>query len=101
VRDAHLGAKGFRVTWLKDDVHLFTAGFGKKSERQMSFWDIRKLNASINTTDIDISPGFLLPFYDPDTGVVFLAGKGDSNIKYYEIDPDTMARGVHIFTNKI
>jgi len=26
-----------------------------------------------------------MPFYDPDTKVLFLAGKGDGNIRYYEI----------------
>lgn len=29
-----------------------------------------------------------MPFYDSDTGCLFLAGKGDGNIRYYEITDD-------------
>lgn len=29
--------------------------------------------------------GALLPFYDPDTSILFLGGRGDGNIRYYEV----------------
>lgn len=35
--------------------------------------------------NVDSASGVLLPFYDNDTGVLFLGGKGDGNIRYYEI----------------
>lgn len=35
--------------------------------------------------DIDQAAGVICPFYDEDTNVLFLAGKGDGNIRYYEI----------------
>lgn len=34
---------------------------------------------------MDTSNGVLLPFYDPDTNIVYLCGKGDSSIRYFEI----------------
>lgn len=34
---------------------------------------------------IDSSSGILMPFYDADTRMVYVAGKGDGNIRYYEI----------------
>uniref|UniRef100_A0A8C9TD27 Coronin n=1 Tax=Scleropages formosus TaxID=113540 RepID=A0A8C9TD27_SCLFO len=35
--------------------------------------------------EMDTSNGVLLPFYDPDTNIVYLCGKGDSSIRYFEI----------------
>ena len=35
--------------------------------------------------DIDRASGVLFPFYDPDTEIVYIAGKGDANIRYFEI----------------
>ncbi|KAJ1494890.1 hypothetical protein T484DRAFT_1764493, partial [Baffinella frigidus] len=29
--------------------------------------------------------GTLLPFFDPDASLLFLAGKGDCNVRYFEI----------------
>jgi len=41
---------------------------------------------------VDNSAGTLFPYFDPDTGVLFLTGKGDGNIRYYEIvDSDPYA----------
>lgn len=34
---------------------------------------------------VDCSSGILIPYYDQDTNIVFVAGKGDGNIRYYEI----------------
>uniref|UniRef100_A0A3B1K304 Coronin n=1 Tax=Astyanax mexicanus TaxID=7994 RepID=A0A3B1K304_ASTMX len=35
--------------------------------------------------ELDTSNGVLLPFYDPDTSLVYLCGKGDSSVRYFEI----------------
>jgi hypothetical protein len=35
--------------------------------------------------DVDQSSGSFIPFYDEDTSVLYLAGKGDTNIRYFEI----------------
>uniref|UniRef100_A0A3Q3E2P9 Coronin n=1 Tax=Labrus bergylta TaxID=56723 RepID=A0A3Q3E2P9_9LABR len=39
--------------------------------------------------EMDTSNGVLLPFYDPDTNVVYLCGKGDSTIRYFEITDES------------
>jgi len=36
----------------------------------------------------DTSNGVMFPVYDPDTNLVFLCGKGDSVIRYFEITPE-------------
>ena len=35
---------------------------------------------------LDQAAGVLLPFFDPDTKMLYLCGKGDGNIRYYEIN---------------
>ena len=34
---------------------------------------------------IDSSSGVLFPFYDHDTHMIYVAGKGDGNVRYYEL----------------
>uniref|UniRef100_A0A672P3F2 Coronin, actin binding protein, 1Ca n=1 Tax=Sinocyclocheilus grahami TaxID=75366 RepID=A0A672P3F2_SINGR len=50
---------------------------------------------------MDTSNGVLLPFYDPDTNVVYLCGKGDSSIRYFEItDEAPFVHYLNTFTTK-
>ncbi|XP_025083235.1 coronin-2B-like isoform X3 [Pomacea canaliculata] len=80
----HNGAKASKVVFV-DNNHLLTTGFNSMSYRLMSFWDLRQIKNPLHTTDIDSSCGVLLPYYDYDTKIIFLAGKGDGNIRYYEV----------------
>jgi len=83
--EAHAGVKGMRVLFLGNKDKLFSMGFSKTSERQFSLWEPRKLDTPVRTENIDTAAGIIMPFYDNDTSVLFLAGKGDGNIRYYEL----------------
>jgi len=83
--EAHVGVKGMRICFLGGKDKMFTMGFSKTSERQYSLWDPRNLGSSLKTENIDTASGILMPFYDNDTNVLYLAGKGDGNVRYYEI----------------
>jgi len=84
--EAHHGPKGFRSLYLSTPVErIFSVGFSKSSERQYSLWDLKNLSEPIATQNIDTAAGLLMPFYDPDTCVLYLAGKGDGNIRYFEV----------------
>jgi len=83
--EGHYGAKGSRVVWLGSKERLFSVGFSKTSEREFKLWDPRNLTEALSTNSIDNSAGMLMPFYDEDTQVMYLAGKGDGSIKYYEM----------------
>jgi coronin-1B/1C/6 len=83
--EAHQGVKGSRVIWLGRKNKLFTVGFNKTSEREYSIWDPANMAAPVLQATVDSSSGVIMPFYDDDTSVLFLAGKGDGNIRYYEI----------------
>jgi len=82
--EAHAGIKGIRCTFLGSKNKLFTMGFSKISERQFAIWDPRKTDKALHTENIDTAAGILMPFYDNDTSVLYLAGKGDGNVRYYE-----------------
>jgi hypothetical protein len=83
--EAHAGVKGMRIAFLGQKEKLFTMGFSKTSERQYSLWDPRSLGTPVKTENIDTASGIIMPFFDNDTNILYLAGKGDGNIRYYEI----------------
>jgi len=87
-KEAHGGSKGGRVIWLGRTNNLFSVGFSKNSSRQYAIWDPRKIDAPLATEDVDTSAGILMPLFDPDVNMLYLAGKGDGNIRYYEITND-------------
>ncbi|EGD80680.1 coronin-2B [Salpingoeca rosetta] len=81
----HQGAKASRVVWCGTLNHLFTTGFSRMNERQYGVWNPEDLSEPLKMEMIDISSGVLFPNYDEDTKIVYLAGKGDGNIRYYEL----------------
>jgi coronin-1B/1C/6 len=48
-------------------------------------WDQRAINKPLAMVDIDTSAGVLIPYFDPDNSILYCAGKGDGNIRYFEI----------------
>ena len=81
----HVGSKASKVVYLGDTGRLFTTGFSRQSDRQYALWSQEDLSTPLRCEMIDSSSGILFPFYDPDTRMVYVAGKGDGNIRYYEI----------------
>lgn len=80
--EGHQGVKGARVCWVRDN-RLFTTGFNKTSEREYAVWDGSLTN--LERQSVDSASGLLVPFFDSDTNVLYLAGKGDGNIRYFEV----------------
>ncbi|NP_001083772.1 coronin 1C L homeolog isoform X2 [Xenopus laevis] len=85
---AHEGARPMRAIFLSDG-NVFTTGFSRMSERQLALWNPKNLEEPIALHEMDTSNGVLLPFYDPDTNIIFLCGKGDSSIRYFEITDES------------
>ncbi|GAA5998293.1 uncharacterized protein JCM10292_001103 [Rhodotorula paludigena] len=91
VADSHSGVKGSRVTWLGSLDRIVTTGFSRTSDRQTFLWDSRELTKGpIKQMNIDQSSGMLMPFFIPGNNVLFLAGKGDGNIRLYELEKDEL-----------
>ena len=81
----HNGTKCSKMTWTGEHPRIITTGFNRSSQREWKMWDLRNLAKPIAHDALDQSSGTLLPFFDPDTNMLYLAGKGDGNIRYYEV----------------
>ncbi|KAM0754761.1 DUF1900-domain-containing protein [Meredithblackwellia eburnea MCA 4105] len=91
VADSHTGVKGSRVAWMGSLDRIVTTGFSRTSERQVFVWDSRELTKGpIKTLTIDQSSGTLMPFWNAGNNILFLAGKGDGNVRYYEYENDDL-----------
>jgi coronin-1B/1C/6 len=64
---------------------LVGAGSSKSATREVKAWDPRNLGEVLSTVEVDSSNGVFIAQYDPDNSIFWLAGKGDSTIKYYEV----------------
>jgi coronin-1B/1C/6 len=85
--DGHQGVKGGRAIWMGKHDRIFTVGFGKTSERQYCIYDPKNFSSPlVGPANIDNQAGMLIPFYDEDSDLIFLAGKGDGAIRYYEFE---------------
>ncbi|XP_071752025.2 coronin-1A [Centroberyx gerrardi] len=80
----HEGSRPVRAVFVSDGKILST-GFSRMSERQVALWDPNNFGEPLTLQELDTSSGVLLPFFDPDTGIVYLCGKGDSSIRYFEV----------------
>lgn len=81
----HEGSKCFKTCWLGKSNNIVSVGFTRQSKRQFHIWDSRDLTKSIHTESLDQSAGVIMPFYDEDSNVLYLCGKGDGNIRFFEI----------------
>uniref|UniRef100_A0A0K0EZE3 Coronin n=1 Tax=Strongyloides venezuelensis TaxID=75913 RepID=A0A0K0EZE3_STRVS len=85
--NGHEGVKPQRAIFLKDGK-VFTTGFTKRSERLYALRHPDNLSEPIVQEELDTSNGVLFPLYDEDTNLLWLAGKGDCAIRYYEINDE-------------
>eukprot|EP00405_Crypthecodinium_cohnii_P022162 CAMPEP_0206465720 /NCGR_PEP_ID=MMETSP0324_2-20121206/28011_1 /ASSEMBLY_ACC=CAM_ASM_000836 /TAXON_ID=2866 /ORGANISM="Crypthecodinium cohnii, Strain Seligo" /LENGTH=453 /DNA_ID=CAMNT_0053938659 /DNA_START=49 /DNA_END=1410 /DNA_ORIENTATION=+ len=94
---AHDGVKPMKLEWLgsgsaTDECYkLITTGFTTQAERQIGVWDIRKLGTAEDSEplfmhQLDVGTGCLFPFFDPCAQLLFVAGKGDANCRFFEAD---------------
>ncbi|XP_019581191.1 coronin-2B isoform X4 [Rhinolophus sinicus] len=77
-----------RVVFLGNMKRLLTTGVSRWNTRQIALWDQEDLSMPLIEEEIDGLSGLLFPFYDADTHMLYLAGKGDGNIRYYEISTE-------------
>ena len=85
----HSGAKNSRSVWLGEHDRIATTGFSRMSDRQLALWDIKNPKEPVGGFDrLDSISGVCIPFWDEGTQCLYLAGKGDGNIRYYEYAND-------------
>eukprot|EP00438_Fugacium_kawagutii_P000338 Skav202892 [mRNA] locus=scaffold131:9458:10807:- [translate_table: standard] len=91
------GPKPTKVEWVgnassTDDCNtLITTGMTSQAERQISMWDVRKMpedgteGGNVTTLNVDQGTGALYPFFDPGTQMLYIAAKGESNVRFFEV----------------
>ena len=63
---------------------MITTGFGQGREREFALWDARQLSVALRRERFDVASAALMPLYDEDTGLLFLAGRGEGSIRWFE-----------------
>jgi WD40 repeat protein len=81
----HEGGKAFKTLFLGPRGHILTVGFTKQSKREFKIWDGKNFAEPLATQEVDQAAGVMMPFYDEDTRMLYLTGKGDGNLRYYEL----------------
>lgn len=74
--NSHQSIKDSRVVWLGDQQKILTTGFDAARLRQVIVRDLRSFGEPEKTLELDCSTGILIPLFDADTSMLFLAGKG-------------------------
>ncbi|KAK6952922.1 hypothetical protein Daesc_005219 [Daldinia eschscholtzii] len=83
----HEGAKNSRTVWLGEHNRFATTGFSRMSDRQLALWEPGN-NTPIVNNILDSISGVCMPFWDDACNCLYLAGKGDGNIRYFEYEND-------------
>lgn len=88
---AHENSRDCRLAWTGTQDHLLSTGFNQMREREVKLWDTRHFTTAVASLSLDTSQGALLPLMDTDTGLLVLAGKGETQLSCYEVVPQQPA----------
>lgn len=86
--DGFAGGKKASAVWMDNHQKIGAVGFSRSSSREYKIYDPRAFDKPLYEQDIDQSAGTFMITYDPDNSILYLAGKGDSSIKYFEVVSD-------------
>ncbi|KAL7626925.1 Coronin-like protein crn1 [Parahypoxylon ruwenzoriense] len=84
----HEGAKNSRTVWLGEHNRFATTGFSRMSDRQLALWEPGNSTPIGGFKTLDSISGVCMPFWDDGCNCLYLAGKGDGNIRYFEYEND-------------
>jgi coronin-1B/1C/6 len=67
-----------------DDEYIYNTGVSKTNERQIKLFDLRNFAEPIAVIPVDSQTGIMMPHFDADTGLLYVPGRGEGNIKFFE-----------------
>lgn len=85
----HESGKIQKVSFLNES-YVMSCGFNRSSERQIRLYDTRKFDDAIQKVTVDTQSGIMTPFFDADIGLIYLPGRGEGNIKYFDFSNGTV-----------
>lgn len=86
IKIPHDGLKSVKLSFIGETGKFLTTGASRQNSREVKVWDLKNLSKPLGTEKIDTASGVLLPLYDNDTNVLYLAGKGDGIIRPCEFE---------------
>ncbi|XP_070811354.1 coronin-7-like isoform X5 [Pituophis catenifer annectens] len=84
---AHTGGREAQLLWVNTEGCFLSVGSNQMMEREVCLWDSRQLSSSLTSVTLDASPRPLIPLFDPSSGLLVLAGKGEKVLFCYEVQP--------------
>ncbi|RUP51924.1 hypothetical protein BC936DRAFT_144358 [Jimgerdemannia flammicorona] len=83
---SHDSVRASRLVWLGETGRLASIGFGRGSSREIIVYNTADLSTgAVDKKSIDVSPSSMVPYYDTDCSILYLAGSGDRSIHTYEV----------------
>jgi coronin-1B/1C/6 len=86
-----LGPKKASVLFADNHEFYITAGTNIKAERVLQLHDPKMLDKPVNVVELDKAVGLLNVHYDPDNSILWILGKGDGRISYFELSKSDKA----------
>ena len=83
VASTHEGAKQQKMCWLGDSQTILTTGFSRMAEREYAVYDTRDFTQPLLKKRLDDYAGIAFPYFDEDSKVLYIAGKGETAISIY------------------
>ncbi|KDN38864.1 DUF1900-domain-containing protein [Tilletiaria anomala UBC 951] len=80
--------KPSRLCFVRDSGLLLTSGFSQMRQREIGVWDPRSLTTPLKRSILtdSTSPSVLTPVADDIRNIVYLIGRGDTAVKWIELD---------------
>uniref|UniRef100_A0A1I8EJG8 Coronin n=1 Tax=Wuchereria bancrofti TaxID=6293 RepID=A0A1I8EJG8_WUCBA len=75
----------FGIPEANNSERLITTGSSRSTRRQIAIYSSQPLDTPLAVVDIDGGSGVLMPMIDNDLNLLYIAGKGDANIRFYEL----------------
>lgn len=85
--EAFDGPKPSTALFANDDK-IIVCGSTRSSQRKIKIFDAKNLSKPLTQVLLDSNGGQLVMHYDSDLGLLYIGGKGDSSIKYFEVQND-------------
>jgi len=88
IEEAMEGSKSSKCVWYDKYGWILSTGFNKQAKRQVKVWDMKKTDKPLYNAVIDQQSSVLMPYVDHDVNMVYLFGKGDGSVNFYEFVND-------------
>ncbi|KAJ3123411.1 Coronin-7 [Physocladia obscura] len=97
----HAGVKPSKIVPLSDASYFLSTGFSKSRDRELALWDVRNFKSPTFSLKVDSSTGLLIPLLDVDSGLLFLAGKGETTIRTFEVTTSNITQTLTNFITSV